>query len=230
MTLAAGEFIRRFLLHVLPRGFHRIRHYGLFASAPARPRWRGPGRCWPCRCRSHHHRPRRTSLPPRRSHAHHAPAAAAAWSSSPSSPARCSPAHRRPRPPLPGSARRDPARPDLLPRRSCAVAAAGHPCVPPSLAPCRGPADAPIGRASTREQLPRKGGGACPTTAEPRAEQRGSTQIPIAAARKPAGSCVGGIRTPALSRPQRRRRPASGNLHHHGRSRHLRHSSEADMP
>ena len=33
MTLAAGEFIRRFLLHILPKGFHRIRHYGLFASA-----------------------------------------------------------------------------------------------------------------------------------------------------------------------------------------------------
>src|ERR1700752_1640728 len=33
MTLAAGEFIRRFLLHVLPKGFHRIRHYGLLASA-----------------------------------------------------------------------------------------------------------------------------------------------------------------------------------------------------
>jgi len=33
MTLAPGEFIRRFLLHVLPKGFHRIRHYGLFASA-----------------------------------------------------------------------------------------------------------------------------------------------------------------------------------------------------
>ena len=32
MTLAADEFIRRFLIHVLPRGFHRIRHYGLFAS------------------------------------------------------------------------------------------------------------------------------------------------------------------------------------------------------
>jgi hypothetical protein len=32
MTLAIGEFIRRFLLHVLPTGFHRIRHYGLFAS------------------------------------------------------------------------------------------------------------------------------------------------------------------------------------------------------
>jgi hypothetical protein len=32
MTLAVDEFIRRFLLHVLPGGFHRIRHYGLFAN------------------------------------------------------------------------------------------------------------------------------------------------------------------------------------------------------
>jgi hypothetical protein len=32
MTLQPHEFIRRFLLHVLPKGFHRIRHYGLFAN------------------------------------------------------------------------------------------------------------------------------------------------------------------------------------------------------
>jgi hypothetical protein len=32
MTLHAHEFIRRFLTHVLPKGFHRIRHYGLLAS------------------------------------------------------------------------------------------------------------------------------------------------------------------------------------------------------
>jgi predicted Zn-ribbon and HTH transcriptional regulator len=32
MTLGAHEFIRRFLIHVLPAGFHRIRHYGLFAN------------------------------------------------------------------------------------------------------------------------------------------------------------------------------------------------------
>ena len=36
MTLATDEFIRRFLLHVLPKGFHRIRHYGLLASAERR--------------------------------------------------------------------------------------------------------------------------------------------------------------------------------------------------
>jgi hypothetical protein len=32
MTLETGEFIRRFLIRVLPKGFHRIRHYGLLAS------------------------------------------------------------------------------------------------------------------------------------------------------------------------------------------------------
>jgi Putative transposase/Transposase zinc-binding domain len=32
MTLSTDEFIRRFLLHILPKGFHRIRHYGLFAN------------------------------------------------------------------------------------------------------------------------------------------------------------------------------------------------------
>ena len=32
MTLATDEFIRRFLLHVVPKGFHRIRHYGLLAN------------------------------------------------------------------------------------------------------------------------------------------------------------------------------------------------------
>jgi hypothetical protein len=32
MTLSPAEFIRRFLIHVLPKGFHRIRHYGLLAG------------------------------------------------------------------------------------------------------------------------------------------------------------------------------------------------------
>ena len=32
MRLDADEFIRRFLLHVLPRGFTRLRHYGLLAN------------------------------------------------------------------------------------------------------------------------------------------------------------------------------------------------------
>ena len=33
MTLATDAFIQRFLLHILPRGFHRIRHYGLLAAS-----------------------------------------------------------------------------------------------------------------------------------------------------------------------------------------------------
>jgi hypothetical protein len=33
MTLKTDEFIRRFLIHVLPSGFHRIRHYGLLVNA-----------------------------------------------------------------------------------------------------------------------------------------------------------------------------------------------------
>jgi len=36
MTLTTDEFIRRFLLHVLPSGFHRIRHYGLLANGNRR--------------------------------------------------------------------------------------------------------------------------------------------------------------------------------------------------
>jgi hypothetical protein len=32
MTLAADEFLRRFLMHVLPNGFQRIRHYGLLGN------------------------------------------------------------------------------------------------------------------------------------------------------------------------------------------------------
>jgi hypothetical protein len=32
LTLPTHEFIRRFLIHVLPKGVHRIRHYGLFAN------------------------------------------------------------------------------------------------------------------------------------------------------------------------------------------------------
>lgn len=51
MTLAAAEFIRRFLLHTVPPGFQRIRHYGLLASRAkrstlnhCRPAWRGAQR------------------------------------------------------------------------------------------------------------------------------------------------------------------------------------------
>jgi len=38
MTLGVDEFIRRFLLHVMPDGFHRIRHYGYLANGRRRRR------------------------------------------------------------------------------------------------------------------------------------------------------------------------------------------------
>jgi hypothetical protein len=52
MMLTTGEFIRRFLSHVLPKGFHRIRHYGMLANGQpptASPR---PESCSPCPHRS----------------------------------------------------------------------------------------------------------------------------------------------------------------------------------
>jgi hypothetical protein len=42
MTLPIHEFIRRFLMHVLPKSFHRIRHYGLVANGNEPPIWPAP--------------------------------------------------------------------------------------------------------------------------------------------------------------------------------------------
>ena len=61
MTLATDEFIRRFLIHVLPRGFHRIRHYGLLASGRAPTTSRERVSC--STCRRHSPRPAMTSAP-----------------------------------------------------------------------------------------------------------------------------------------------------------------------
>lgn len=47
MTLAPHEFIRRFLLHCLPDGFHRIRHYGFLANGIRRAASPSSGGCWP---------------------------------------------------------------------------------------------------------------------------------------------------------------------------------------
>ena len=79
MRLAKGEFIRRFLIHVLPTGFHRIRHYGLFASGVraqniARAR-ELLGTVMP---REHDRRPRTAINPSRAASRIHARAAAAA--------------------------------------------------------------------------------------------------------------------------------------------------------
>ena len=51
MTLKTDEFIRRFLLHILPKGLHRIRHYGLFANTGRARISRGCANCWVVRHR-----------------------------------------------------------------------------------------------------------------------------------------------------------------------------------
>jgi hypothetical protein len=52
MTLTADEFIRRFLLHTLPDGFHRIRHYGFLANRQR------AAKLALCRCSTRHRRDR----------------------------------------------------------------------------------------------------------------------------------------------------------------------------
>jgi hypothetical protein len=71
MTLATGEFIRRFLLHVLPRGFHPSGTMGCSPAPPARPASRSPANC----CTSPH-RPMKILRTNRTTSAHRVPAAA----------------------------------------------------------------------------------------------------------------------------------------------------------
>ena len=78
MTLATDEFIRRFLIHVLPKGFHRIRHYGLLASTNRAANIATLASCSPCRlAQNNPTRPkqRSTNLAYCRSHARAAAAA-----------------------------------------------------------------------------------------------------------------------------------------------------------
>ena len=79
MTLGPHEFIRRFLIHVLPKGFHRIRHYGLFASAERRQNIAQSDSCSPFPPRSRRSMMSRTRPPPQSRPPLPAPAAAAAW-------------------------------------------------------------------------------------------------------------------------------------------------------
>jgi hypothetical protein len=69
MTLTTGEFIRRFLIHVLPHGFHRIRHYGLLASGTRADNIAEPATCSTCQRHSPAPRtPRPSARPMSRSH------------------------------------------------------------------------------------------------------------------------------------------------------------------
>ena len=61
MTLETDEFLRRFLLHIVPRGFMRIRHFGLLANRTRRARLR--------QCRDRLGQPPTEEAPPESSHA-----------------------------------------------------------------------------------------------------------------------------------------------------------------
>ena len=119
MTLAPHEFIRRFLLHVLPRGFHRIRHYGLLASSARKA---SIARARELLAVSRHRRSL-SKCQNRSIGSRPVPAAAGACSSSRPSSDGCNPARRLTRPHQPGASRRDPARLALTSRRNAAVPA-----------------------------------------------------------------------------------------------------------
>jgi hypothetical protein len=120
MTLSPDEFIRRFLLHVLPKGFHRIRHYGLLAStgrkanlARARKLLLTPE---PAEIRE---------LAPPSDLRPRAPAAAVAWSSSRFFSLPLKRARRLHRLPLPACRCRDSSQRIASYRRSCGASAIG---------------------------------------------------------------------------------------------------------
>jgi hypothetical protein len=85
MRLATPEFIRRFLIHILPDGFHRIRHYGLLASAKRKANITRYGPCFAFGSLNRTSRRTQMSRPPRSPCASHARAAAARCVSSRSS-------------------------------------------------------------------------------------------------------------------------------------------------
>ena len=103
MTLSPDEFIRRFLLHVLPKGFHRIRHYGLLASAGRKANVARARELLaaPASAAVEDAAPLPDPRPP-------CPPAAVVWSSSRSSSVPRGRARHHRRIPLPGRARRDP--------------------------------------------------------------------------------------------------------------------------
>ena len=63
MTLSVMEFLRRFVQHILPRGFVRIRHFGFLANTCRPPAWHSRALCSPHQRRSP--RPRRLRPRPR---------------------------------------------------------------------------------------------------------------------------------------------------------------------
>ena len=151
-------------------------------------------------------------------------AAAGACASSRRSNAGCSRARRPTLPQLPGR-RRDPARPTLTSRRNVLGSGDRHlralrqdqgkrpePRRRPTLNPAAAWSNVSLAASlSAPSPTPRRHHRARP-----------KLEIPIDPRRTPAGSCLGGFRTPAHAQTRDPRRPASGNLHHCGCSRPVR--------
>ena len=189
MTLAPNEFIRRFLLHVLPRGFHRIRHYGLLASSARKASI------------AHARKLLAVAPPPEPVESPEpldlsrlVPAAAGAVRDG-GNPAR----HPR-RPHQPGAADRDPARLALISRRNIAVATNAPIHALPQDQRNRTeyePSPVPDLHSAWQQIALIKS----PSTPAPswfrHHRDQAKLAIPIDHRRSPAGSCFGGFRTPA---------------------------------
>ena len=204
MTLAVDEFIRRFLLHVLPRGFHRIRHYGLLAGSA-----------------------RKDSLARARKLLAVAPPPDDDISAQPveaHSPCPCCgghmivietfercPGHRRMHHLQPGRSSRDPARPATTHCRSTGSAAANARARPlyrqRSLEDLSYRSDEPkelLDRATTRSVRITRGASRIRSA---RTQDHPVYEIPIAQRPGPAGSFLGDFRTPAGARNSSRELP-----------------------
>ena len=216
MTLAPHEFIRRFLLHVLPRGFHRIRHYGLLASSArkasiARARELLAVAPPPEPVESPEPLDRLPALSLlRRAHDHHRDLRALE-----ATPRATSRAHtNREHPVVIRHGLRSPhaATPPLRRMRPCTlfakITANGLNMQPPP-APDLPSAWRQISLTTSLADIQRRAGYAI-------THNQAKLEIPIDHRRNPAGSCMGGFRTPAPCPTRDLRWPASENLHHGG--------------
>jgi len=204
MTLAGHEFIRRFLLHVLPRGFHRIRHYGLLASSARKASLALARDLLVVAPPPDNDTPEVPSTP-----VCHALAAAGAWSSSTPSSAGASPAHRLTEPRQPGAMCHDPAWPGLTaPRRYCAsggdVACAAR--LHHRLDLHRGPQLLPTDALESAGMQPFRVERHASRRPSRPPQSRSKTEIPIDHRLRPAGSFFGDFRTPAGARNSSRKR------------------------
>ena len=177
-------------------------------------------------CSLYQHRLRSRTPRRRRIRVRHAPAVAVAWSSSRPFSVRLSRVRHRHRVPLPGRRCRDPARCTSTCRRSHGASATGWTCARVNRHCHASAGDSQFAWsavAASRQCHPREppfpsgnaGSWQLEITA-PLTQPHQSLQIPITSRTCPAGSCLGGFRTPAPCLTRHLRGPASENLHQTG--------------